>query len=36
VLRTSSHDAWQEQEDRVRTALDDLERKVREAALKFH
>jgi hypothetical protein len=36
ALRASSHDARQEQEDRVRTALDDLERKVREAALKFH
>jgi hypothetical protein len=33
ALRASSHDAWQEQKDRVRNALDDLERSVREAAL---
>jgi KaiC/GvpD/RAD55 family RecA-like ATPase len=36
ALRASSYDAWQEEKDRVRTALDDLERKVRAAALKFH
>ena len=33
ALRASSRDAWQEQKDRVRDALDDLERSVREAAL---
>ena len=36
ALRASSYGAWQEQKDRVRTALDDLERKVRAVALKFH
>ena len=36
ALRASSEDAWQEQKNRVTEALDDLERKVREAALKFH
>ncbi len=29
-------DEWQEHKNRVTEALDDLERKVREAALKFH
>ena len=29
-------DAWDEQRNRVTEALDELERKVREAALKFH
>jgi chromosome segregation ATPase len=29
-------DAWHEQKNRVTEALDDLERKVREAAPKFH
>jgi hypothetical protein len=32
----ASPDAWQEQKNRVAEALDDLERKAREAALKFH
>jgi hypothetical protein len=36
ALRASSDDAWQEQKNRVTEALDDLERKVREAAVKFH
>jgi hypothetical protein len=36
ALRASSHDAWKEQKDRVRDALDDLERKVREAAARYH
>lgn len=36
ALRAALEDAWQEQKDRVTEALDDLERKVREAALKFH
>ena len=36
ALRAASEDAWQEQKNRVTEALDDLERKVREAALKFH
>ena len=36
ALATSSDDAWQEQKNRVTEALDDLERKVRAAALKFH
>jgi hypothetical protein len=36
ALRASSHDAWQEQKDRVRDALDDLERSVREAALNLN
>jgi gas vesicle protein len=31
----ASSDAWQEQKNRVTEALDDLERKVREAALKI-
>jgi DNA anti-recombination protein RmuC len=35
ALRASSDNAWQEQKTRVMEALDDLERKVREAALKF-
>ncbi len=36
ALRVSSGDAWQEQKDRVTEALDDLERRVRETARKFH
>jgi hypothetical protein len=36
VLRASSYDAWHEQKNRVTEALDDLERKVREAAPKSH
>jgi hypothetical protein len=36
ALRASSDEAWQEEKNRVTEALDDLERKVREAALKFH
>lgn len=36
ALRASSHDAWQEHKDRVRSALDDLERLVRAAAANFH
>jgi gas vesicle protein len=36
ALRTSSNDTWQRQKNRVTEALDDLERKVREAAVKFH
>ena len=36
ALRASSHDAWQEHKDRVRSALDDLERLVRTAAANFH
>jgi predicted nucleic acid-binding Zn-ribbon protein len=36
ALAASSDDAWQKQRNRVTDALDDLERKVREAALKFH
>jgi hypothetical protein len=36
ALRASADDAWQEQRNRVADALEDLERKVREAALKFH
>ena len=36
ALRAALEDAWQEQKNRVTEALDDLERKVREAALKFH
>jgi chromosome segregation ATPase len=32
----ASSDAWQEQKNHVTEALDDLERKVREAALKLH
>ncbi len=35
ALRASSDDAWRTQRDRVGSALDDLERKVREAAVKF-
>ena len=35
-LRASSDDAWQRQKSRVTEALDDLERKLREAAVKFH
>ena len=34
ALRAASEDAWQEEKNRVTEALDDLERKVREAALK--
>ena len=36
ALRASSNDAWQGQKNRVTEALDDLERKLREAAVKFH
>ena len=36
ALHASSDDAWQEQKSHVTEALDDLERKVREAAVKFH
>jgi len=36
ALAASSDDAWQMQRNRVTDALDDLERNVREAALKFH
>jgi gas vesicle protein len=36
ALAASSDDVWQEQKNRVTEALDDLERKVREAAVKFH
>jgi hypothetical protein len=36
ALRAASEDAWQEEKNRVTEALDDLERKVREATLKFH
>jgi hypothetical protein len=36
ALPASSDDAWQEQEHRVMEALDDLERRIREAAVKFH
>jgi hypothetical protein len=36
TLRASSDDAWQERKTRVTEALDELERKVREAAVKFH
>jgi DNA anti-recombination protein RmuC len=35
ALPASSDDAWHEHRSRVTEALDDLERKVREAALKF-
>jgi DNA anti-recombination protein RmuC len=35
ALRASSDDAWQEHKNRVANALDELERKVREAAVKF-
>jgi hypothetical protein len=34
ALRAASEDAWQEEKNRVTEALDDLERKVREAALR--
>ena len=36
ALRASSDNAWQQQKNRVTEALDDLERKVRETAAKFH
>ena len=36
ALRASSGDAWQDHKSRVTEALDELERKVREAAVKFH
>jgi hypothetical protein len=36
ALRASSGDAWQVHKNRVTEALDDLEREVREAGLKFH
>jgi hypothetical protein len=36
ALVAASDDAWQEQKSRVTEALDDLERKVREAALRIH
>jgi hypothetical protein len=36
ALAAASDDAWQDQKNRVTEALDDLERKVREAAVKFH
>ena len=36
ALRASSHDAWQQHKDRVRSALDDLERFVRAAAADSH
>jgi gas vesicle protein len=35
ALRASSNDAWRTHRDRVGAALDDLEQRVREAALKF-
>ena len=35
ALRRSSHDAWEQQKDRVTEALDDLEQKVRAAAARF-
>ena len=35
ALRASSDDAWQGQKSRVTEALDELERKAREAAVKF-
>jgi hypothetical protein len=35
ALRASSNGVWQEEKNRVTEALDDLERKVREAAKKF-
>ena len=35
ALRAGSEDAWHEEKNRVTEALDDLERKVREAALKI-
>ncbi len=36
ALRAASEGTWQQQTNRVKEALDDLERKVREAAVKFH
>ena len=36
ALRAASEGTWQEQTNRVTEALDDLERKVREAAVNFH
>ena len=36
ALHVSSDEAWQRQKNRVTEALDDLERKLREAAVKFH
>jgi gas vesicle protein len=36
ALRASSHGSWQEQRDRIRDALDDLEGKAREAAARYH
>ena len=36
ALRASSHDGWQAHKDRVRRALDELERDVRAAATNFH
>jgi DNA anti-recombination protein RmuC len=36
ALRASSDNAWQRQRNRVTEALEDLERKLREAAVKFH
>jgi predicted nucleic acid-binding Zn-ribbon protein len=36
ALPASSDDAWKEQRNRVTEALDDLERKIREAAVKFN
>jgi hypothetical protein len=36
ALRASSLDTWRQQRDRVTEALDDLERKVREAAARYH
>jgi hypothetical protein len=35
-LHTSSDEAWEEQKNRVTAELDDLERKVRAATVKFH
>jgi hypothetical protein len=36
ALRASSLDAWRQQRDRVTEALDELERKFREAAARYH
>jgi chromosome segregation ATPase len=36
ALPASSDDAWKKQRNRVTEALDDLERKIREAAVKFN
>jgi hypothetical protein len=36
AVRVSSGDAWREQKDRVTEALDDLERRVRKAALNLY